>query len=366
VRDRDLSLKIQERKSETKQAVSVYQIDPLQDSRWRHFSLEHPSASVFHTPAWLEALRRTYGYEPFVLTTCPPGQELTNGLVLCRINSRFTGRRLVSLPFSDHCEPLVDGPKDIEQLHCGLEGLVEEENLKYIEIRPAHARLGGMPAFGKAKKFWSHRIDLRPSLDQLFHSFHRDCVQRKVRRAEREVLSHEEGRSESLLQQFYYLLVLTRRRQQLPPHPLNWFRNLIGYLGDGIRIRVASKNGQPVASILTLRYKDALVYKYGCSDTRFSQYGGMPFLLWRAIQEAKENGLQEFDLGRSDCDNPGLVAFKDRWGSKRSSLTYWRCPPPNPEDLRPGWTARAARQMVTHIPGSFLIMAGKLFYRHVG
>ncbi len=141
-------------------------------------------------------------------------------------------------------------------------------------------------------------------------------MQRKVRRAEREALSFEEGRSESLLQQFYHLLLLTRRRQQLPPQPLNWFRNLIGCLEDGIGIRVASKDGHPVASILTLRYKDALVYKYGCSDARFSQYGGMQFLLWRAIQKAKQNGQREFDLGRSDCDNPGLVAFKDRWGSK--------------------------------------------------
>lgn len=346
--------------------MSVYQIDPLHDPRWQHLLLEHPSASVFHTPSWLDALRRTYGYEPFVLTTCPPSQDLTNGLVFCGINSRFTGRRLVSLPFSDHCEPLADGPKDIEQLLCSLEGLVEEENLKYIEIRPAHARLERVPAFGKAKKFCFHRIDLRPSLDQLFHSFHRDCVQRKVRRAEREALSFEEGRSESLLQQFYHLLLLTRRRQQLPPQPLNWFRNLIGCLEDGIGIRVASKDGHPVASILTLCYKDALVYKYGCSDARFSQYGGMQLLLWRAIQKAKQNGQREFDLGRSDCDNPGLVAFKDRWGSCRSPLTYWRCPAPDPENPRPGWTMRTARQMVAHMPDGFLTTAGKLLYKHVG
>src|SRR5208283_2704270 len=64
----------------TKQVVSVHQIDPLQDPRWPHFLAQHPSASVFHTTAWLEALRHTYGYEPFVLTTCAPGRELTNGL----------------------------------------------------------------------------------------------------------------------------------------------------------------------------------------------------------------------------------------------------------------------------------------------
>jgi len=345
--------------------VSVHKIDPLQDPRWRHFSLEHPSASVFHSPAWLEALRRTYGYEPLVLTTSPPGRELTNGLVFCRINSRLTGRRLVSLPFSDHCEPLLDGPEDTAEMLCSLEGLVAEESLNYVELRPVNANFEGVPAFGKANESWLHRIDLRPPADQLFHSFHRDCVQRKVRRAEREALSYEEGRSESLLQQFYHLLLLTRRRQQLPPHPLNWFRNLIGCVADGLKIRVACKDGQPVASVLTLCHKDVLVYKYGCSDARFSQCGGMQLLFWRAIEEAKKEGLQEFDLGRSDCDNPGLVAFKDRWGSSRSRLTYWRCPAPDLANPQPGWTMRVAKQMFAHMPDGVLTAAGKLLYRHV-
>ena len=191
-------------------------------------------------------------------------------------------------------------------------------------------------------------------------------MQRKVRRAKREALSYEAGRSGLLLQQFYHLLVLTRRRQQLPPQPLKWFRNLVDSLGDRIRIRVASKDGQPVAGILTLHYKDVLVYKYGCSDARFSPCGGIQLLFWRAMQEAKEIGLQEFDLGRSDCDNPGLVTFKDRWASSRSALTYWRYPAPDPEKLQPGWTMRMAKQMLSHIPDAFLTTAGKLLYKHVG
>jgi len=327
--------------------------------------LGHPSASVFHTPAWLEALQRTYGYEPFVLTTCARGRELTNGLIFCRINSRLTGRRLVSLPFSDHCEPLVDAPKDIEQLLCSVVSFLEKENCRYIEIRPASARIEGQPGFGKAQAFWFHKIDLRPSLDEIFRGFHRDCVQRKVHRAAREALSYEAGRSESLLKKFYHLLLVTRRRQRVPPSPLIWFRNLLACAGDRVKIRVASKDGQPVASILTLCYKDVLVYKYGCSDASFHRFGGMHLLFWRAIEEAKESGLQEFDLGRSDWNNPGLVTFKDRWGSSRSTLTYWRCPAPDLENLRPGWTMRVAKQMLAHMPDGFLTAAGKLFYKHI-
>src|SRR5262245_33815346 len=93
---------------------------PLLDPRWSALTARHACASAFHSPAWLEALRQTYGYEPVVLTTAARGHDLTNGLVFCRIRSWLTGSRLVALPFSDHCEPLVDTP---EQLDCILNAL---------------------------------------------------------------------------------------------------------------------------------------------------------------------------------------------------------------------------------------------------
>ena len=88
--------------------MQIYMLNPLTDQRWSALVEQHLDASVFHTRGWLEALRRTYGYEPVVYTTCPPGNELTNGIVFCKIRSWVTGNRLVSLPFSDHCQPLVD------------------------------------------------------------------------------------------------------------------------------------------------------------------------------------------------------------------------------------------------------------------
>ena len=81
--------------------------DPVGDPRWSDLLDRHPVASVFHSPGWLGALRQTYGYEPFVVTTSH-GLTLENGMVVCRVKG-WTSRRLVSLPFSDHCDPLVDG-----------------------------------------------------------------------------------------------------------------------------------------------------------------------------------------------------------------------------------------------------------------
>ena len=76
----------------------TYRIDPLADPRWAEFVERHPRASIFHTPGWLQALRRTYGYLPVAYTTTPPGPELTNGLVLCRVQSLLSGRSGASDP----------------------------------------------------------------------------------------------------------------------------------------------------------------------------------------------------------------------------------------------------------------------------
>jgi hypothetical protein len=345
----------------------AYQIDPLQDDRWQTFIARHPSASIFHTRGWLEALRRTYGFTPVVLTTTPPHRPLTNGIAFCRVRSWLTGRRLVSLPFSDHCEPLAEKPQEVQTLFESLARLQESEKWKYVELRPLSliSEGGQCPAgFAPSSSYYIHSLDLRPSLDELMAGFHKDCVQRKIRRAEHDGVSYEEGRSESQLRQFYALQLRTRRRQKLPPQPYAWFRNLAECLGAHLTVRVASYQGKPVASIITARHNNTMVYKYGCSDERASSHGGTQMLFWRAIQDAKALGLVRLDLGRSDRDNPGLIDFKDRWGATKSNIVYLRytgsVPPRSPSrkiDL--------ARRIVSTVPDLFLSLAGSLLYRHL-
>ena len=92
----------------------------------------------------------------------------------------------------------------------------------------------------------------------------------------------------------------------------------------------------------------------------------MALLLWKAIQEAKQAGSEEFDFGRSDCDNPGLIAFKEHWTADRSTLTYWRCPAVANLASSYGWKIQCAKQIAARLPGRALTLAGKLLYRHFG
>jgi hypothetical protein len=346
-------------------AAEVYEIDPLQDSRWEELVNCHPHGSVFHSTNWLRALQIAYGYDPVVVTTCPHEAALTNGLVFCRVKSWLTGRRLVSLPFSDHCDPLIKNSSEMDDLLLCATQRVDVGRWKYLEIRPTFYQPDARTGLHKSLTYRIHSLDLSRSKQELFNNFHQSCVQRKIRRAERERLCYEEGTSESLLRKFYGLLVATRRRQYLPPQPLTWFRTLIDTFGDNLKIRVASKNDSPIASILTLSHKKSMVYKYGCSDVRFHRLGGMPLLFWNTIQEAKDKGLEEFEMGRSSNDNLGLISFKEHWGAVGRPLCYWAYPH-SPRTTAGSWENAILRRVVPVTPDLVLRMVGKLLYRHIG
>ena len=345
--------------------MSVHHLDPIRDPRWAELLQRHPRASVFHTPGWLDALRRTYGYEPVVYTTSAPRAELTNGLVFCRVRSALTGNRLVSLPFSDHCEALVDTAEDLECLLDSLERETKVRGWKYVELRSVSPLVEQRRRFGTDRVFYSHTIDLRPSASELFRSFSKTRCQQMIRRAERMGLTYEEGTSGSLMAKFYDLLVKTRRRQNLPPQPREWFQNVAACLGEKVRIRVVSKDGVPAASLFTLVHTGTVVDKYSCSDEGFHNVGGTPLLFWKTIQEAKERGLSEFDLGRSDRDAHGLISFKEGWRARRDILTYYRCPPGPSASPAEGWKMRMAKGIFRRLPDPVLTTAGKLLYRHI-
>lgn len=346
--------------------MSIYEIEPLRDARWDELVLTHPMSSAFHTRAWLSALSKAYGYDVRALTTTPPATPLSSGIVFCRVKSWLTGTRVVSLPFSDHCQPLADNPLELGEMVGYLCNSVKSSRAKYCELRPLEMPSSPEMGIGESAAFWLHMLDLRPSAEQLFQGFHKNHIQRKIKRAEREELVIRCGNSEVLLQAFHKLLLQTRRRHLLPPQPLSWYRALIAGFGDALQIRVAFKSEQPVASILTLRHKKKMAYKYGCSDSAHHNLGAMPLLFWRTMLEARESGVEEFDFGRTDLDNEGLTSFKDNFGGARSRLTYWRYPVPSiaKEQTKSGFGF--VRRAFSLLPDFCLTTAGKLLYKHIG
>jgi len=352
--------------------MEVNIVDPLSDERWSEFVERNPRSSVFHHVGWLNALWRTYNYKPIAFTTSHPGEPLANGLVFCEIRSWMLGRRLVSLPFSDHCDLLADSAQSRADLLERLAGRVGGE-FKYAEIRSVDPL--AIPPDGNwrpGERFVHHTLSLEPSTDDLYRNFHVDCIQRKIRRAEKEDLHYSKGCSEELLRQFYGLLLRTRRRHRIPPQPLKWFQNLMAFMGDQLTIRLVSKDAHPTAAIVTLSHQGTTTYKYGCSDERCNRYGGMPFLFWKIIEEERTQGKRLLDLGRSEISNSGLVQFKNRLGAKQNPMNYYIYSRENGHPSRSLWIAHLASRIMPrlpsaalHLPRTILAAPGSFLYKHM-
>jgi CelD/BcsL family acetyltransferase involved in cellulose biosynthesis len=348
-------------------------LNPLTDRRWEKFVEKHPCSSVFHTVPWMRALSLTCNYEPVVFTTAAAGDELQEGVLFGYIRSKLTGNRLVSMPYADHCDLLNAESKLDGELHRHLDEMLRAEKLDYIELRPRRA-LACAPLPGVFHSTYTYRLhvlDLAPETDTLWRNLHKSSTQRKVKRAEREGLIYSGGVSDTLLDDFYQLFVLTRRRHRILPQPKRWFRNLIDCFGGSLKIYVAAAGGRPIASILTLSHKDTVVFKYGCSDKRYSALGGVHLLFWRAIQDAKRAGLRQFDFGRTNVHNAGLVTFKSRWGAAVSDLTYLMLSHTNRSFSildSPGesWRMRSLRRLASFAPDSLFRAAGAVLFRHLG
>jgi hypothetical protein len=163
-------------------------------------------------------------------TTSSPREDLDNGIVFCHVNSGVTGNRLVSLPFSDHCEPLFDSAEEVSFLIRHLQASLGREAWKYLEVRPMNVTFDQTEdgiGFAPATTHFIHTLDLRPDLKNVFRNLDKDSVQGRFQRAQRAGLVEKCGRSGGLLKAFYPLLVITRRRHHVPLPPYAWFRNLI-------------------------------------------------------------------------------------------------------------------------------------------
>ena len=150
------------------------------------------------------------------------------------------------------------------------------------------------------------------------------------------------------------------------PQPRAWFRNLADCMGDKMQVRLARKNGISIATMLTLQRRSGMVYKYGCSDEQFHNFGAMPFLFWKLIEESKASDLNEIDFGRSDLDNEGLITFKDRFGTTRKRLTYVQYPQAKKGEGMSRWDKPAFRRVLQILPDAVLPMASGLLYKHIG
>ena len=282
---------------------------------------------------------------------------------MLEVSSFLTGKRGVSLPFTDYCEPLVP---HVEVSKVLFEAIVQEgrkRQWKYIELRGGTDFLGD----GQASEwFYRHTLDLTPGDANLFKSL-RDSTRRNIKKAEKEGVDVRFETTPEALREFYRLNCLTRREHGLPPQPWHFFEQLHEeILAKGMgTVALAFYQGDAVAANVYLHANGEAIYKYGASDKTYQNLRAANLVMWEAIGCAA--GRQEPLLRPHGARKRGTAPVQDGLGREESVINYYRYDlaadafVPGPKTV----SARANRAF-SRLPVPALKAIGGLLYRHMG
>jgi CelD/BcsL family acetyltransferase involved in cellulose biosynthesis len=342
--------------------TSIIQL-PLSDPRWAAFLDSSPRAGIFHHPAWSQLLAECYGYRPFIAALPTADGTLAAATPLMEINSPITGRRWVSLPFSDYCWPLHTGESVPRELAEGMLTLATNNKISSLELRGVYPTL---PTLNTSSRYVIHEIDLTPGEQWVWKRTH-EMHRRNIKIAQENDVKIALGETTEHLADFYHLHLLTRHRQGVPIQPWKFFKDLKRLLLDQEHgfLLLAYRNGQCLAGAVFLYWKEILTYKYGASRDDSLKYRPNNLVMWTAIQKGCEGGFARFDMGRTDLENTGLRTFKSRWGARETPLVYTHLID-RANHAEEGRLMSYMHTVLQKSPTWFCQLTGELLYKHFG
>lgn len=338
---------------------------------WQHYVFSHPSATVYHLPAWSRILEKSFGYEPFHLIARNAGGVVCGVLPLLLVKSALTGRRLVSLPFSYRCGPLADSPEVLQALMEEACQLQKQTNSLYLELKglllPPHVTADKSEnGWEKTDQFSTYILDLLTPGEVWKKLDPR--VRQHINRARRDGVTIRKGSSVEDFRIFYRLNLKVKKRIGVPGHPEDFLLNIGRDMSDICTLYLAELKNRVIGGHMVLKFNGVMLSAFAASNDRYRKNQPNSLLYWTAIEDACREGTRCFDFGRTSPAEPGGTTFKKHWGTEEKRLTY--CYYPHlPHSLAlegTGWKYRLATGLWRKMPLAFAHTAGKQIFRHLG
>ncbi|MCH6257865.1 GNAT family N-acetyltransferase [Puniceicoccaceae bacterium K14] len=318
--------------------------------------------NFFHYPEWVKCLEESYHYKAFTLLQ-KKGVNSTAHIPLVEVNSWISGKRGISLPYTDFCPPMCENQSSFDAAFKEIIRFGLERKWRYIELRDSGDYLAQHPS---STQFHSHKLELLRNEDDQFNNL-ASSTRRAIRKAEKSGLEISVSRKLTDLNAFYKLQCMTRKRHGLPAQPYTFFKNIhhnILETNKGV-VFLAKLNGTAAAGALFLNNEKKTIYKFGASDINIQATRANNFVMWEAIKWHINRGFNELHFGRSSLAHKGLRAYKLRWGAKEGSINYYRYNLKTRKftvhkDAVSGWY----NAFFSHLPIPFSQYISKLIYRH--
>jgi hypothetical protein len=294
-------------------------INPLEFESWDNLVIKSKQYSFFHSLAWAKVLFESYKYKPFYLIV-RKNNELSTLIPFMEVRS-FTGRRGVSLPFSDYCNPIIDGI-DPQELLNGVVEFGKKCKWQYLDI---HGGEELFPGIDPSTRYYGHLLELEPDPNQILLKF-RDNTRRNINKAVRSGVTIQMSNSLLSMHQFHHLHCLTRKRHKLPSQPFYFLKkiheNIISKnLGC---IFTASFQNKIIGASVFFHFGNKVIFKFGASDMKYQRLRMNNLIMWEAIKWYAGNGYDSLFFGRTNIDQDGLRRFKSGWCTKEYVMKYFK------------------------------------------
>lgn len=351
-------------------------IDPDEDRRWDDFVVSHPHGLICHLSGWKRIIEQSFrhirGYFPVILDGTMG--RIRAGMPIYLVNSRITGKRLVSIPFATLSDPLVSSREEMLVLTEAVIQLAARHHAGKIEIRSLDStQLVEDPRYERIDFFKHHYLLLNQPAEHLTKRFHSTCVRRKIKLCSQNGLELIADCTYKDLECFFEAYLITRKRLGLPPQPFVLFKHLWQEFAPSGKFRFLAANyrGRTAASMILLKFKDRVSWEFIGVHPEYKHLNPTHFLLWEAISLALKEGYKIFDFGRTSPNNQGLMDFKRRWGTVVGELPqFWYPGSGNGLGLLAGMEKslkyRSIGYLVRKSPRTLLPYLGELCYRHMG
>jgi len=347
-------------------------IDPLGDARWDSFVTNHPAGTVYQHSCWMRVITVTYKHiRPLCFVIEDDSGNIRSAIPCLIVKSKLTGTRIVSLPFSSYCDPLVDNSEDFTKLLDCIIDELKKISGSYYELR-IFKRLDVVKD-DRLKPHNYHKIhilDIVDGFEKVKRRFHKDCIVRSVKKAIRCGVTVKQACSEQDLKVFYSVHARARKQQGFPIQPYRFFKNMweILYPPGYFMLLLAEQNEKPIAGVVLFKFKDTVSFEHGASMAKYLAVRPNHIALWTAIEMACSQGYRYFDFGKTPIDNKGLLDFKRRWGADMYDVPYFYYPEiKGAMSLeQSGLKYRLFRSVQRCMPLSLAKTMGEITYHHLG
>ena len=287
--------------------MSIIELNNSNKDAWNDFVRGACGGTFFHLAEWKDILERAFKFQTFYFME-EEGGAVKGVLPLALVNRPVFGPALISTPLCVY----GGGLGSTLNLEEAAKKKAEEIGVEYLELRGGEENKTQV-----SDRFFTFRRALSDN-----HEENLKAIPRKQRAEVRKgIAANLETTVGQDIDLFYKLYSTSVRNLGTPVFPKKYLKLLVEVFGGAVEITSIFHEGQALTSVLSFKYKDQILPYYGGGLPVARKHSAYPYMYWKVMENAVNDGLRFFDFGRS-MKGSGAYAFKKNFGFEPEALPY--------------------------------------------